>query len=210
MAGNKFARQAQQREKKTIVRDAQPTVDEQLGRLEEDMRRLKVEFDIFFNGAVRRPPYDTKSRVETMIKRLADERSLAFAQRYLYNTLVARYTTFRELWRRTLQNREEGRDAATLARSTAQTEAHRERREPTTFVCADAHTDVPTVKQIYDTILEAKRKCGEPVDDFSFPRFHRLIAAKTDALKERLGCQRVRFYVDVDEGRVSFKAKADN
>ena len=29
----------------------QPTPDEQLTRLEEDIRRLRIEFDIFFNGA---------------------------------------------------------------------------------------------------------------------------------------------------------------
>jgi hypothetical protein len=41
----------------------QPTPDEQLTRLEDDIRRLRVEFDIFFNGAAKRPPYDTKGRV---------------------------------------------------------------------------------------------------------------------------------------------------
>jgi hypothetical protein len=211
---NKFARQAEERkarqkQKTGGAQDNQPTIDEHLARLEDDIRRLKVEFDIFFNGAAKRPPYDTKSRVETVIKRLADERSLSYAQRYLYNTLVARYTAFRELWRRTIQNREEGRDAATIARAAAHVEAQAAQADPSTFVCADAHTDVPTVKHLYDTLLDAKRKCGEPVDDFSFSRFHRMIAAKTDALKERLGCERVRFFVDVQDGRVSFKAKAD-
>ena len=35
--------------------DNQPTPDEQLTRLEDDIRRLRVEFDIFFNGAAKRP-----------------------------------------------------------------------------------------------------------------------------------------------------------
>jgi hypothetical protein len=206
---NKYARRAKEREKKVLVRDAQPTIDEQLGRLEEDIRRLKVEFDIYFNGAAKRPPYDTKSRVETLIKRLADERALTFAQRYHYNSLVARYTSFRELWRRTMQGREEGRDFASAARSAARAETEVSDAHLTTIVCADAHTDVPTVKQLYDTLLEAKRRCGEPTDDLSFPRFHRLIAEKTDVLKDRSGCDRVRFSVVIEDGRVSFKAKAD-
>ena len=212
---NKYARRAsaqRERQRSTVVRDAQPTIDEQLTRLEDDIRKLKIEFDIYFNGASKRPPYDTKGRVETIIKRLGDERSLSFAQRYLYNTLVARYTAFRELWRRTMQGREEGRDALSAARSAARAQLHAAESpsQSSTFVCADAHKDVPTVKQIYDTLVEAKRRCGEPVDDFSFPRFHRMIAAKADTLKERLGCERVRFSVNVEEGRVSFKAKAEN
>ncbi len=89
MRENKYTRRANERERKTVGGETQQTVDEQLNRLEEDIRRLKVEFDIYFNGAARRPPYDTKGRVETIIKRLADDRTLAFVQRYRYNSLVA-------------------------------------------------------------------------------------------------------------------------
>lgn len=207
--GNKFARQAKDREKRSVVRDPQPTVDEQLARLEEDLRRLKVEFDIFFNGAAKRPPYDTKSRVETQIKRLADDRTLTFAQRYHYNTMVARYTSFLQLWRRTMQGREEGRDAASAKGASQSKQSSREEKaKPQTFVCSDPHKDVSTVKKLFDTLVEAKRSCGEPTDDLSFPRFHRMIASKSDALKERSGCERVQFSINVDDGRVSFKAKA--
>ncbi|HEX8495409.1 MAG TPA: MXAN_5187 C-terminal domain-containing protein [Pyrinomonadaceae bacterium] len=206
---NKFARQAKQRNKKNvIVRDSQPTIDEQLKRLEEDIRRLKIEFDIYFNGASKRPPYDTKSRVETLIKRIADDRTLTFAQRYFYNSLVARFTSFRELWRRTMQGREEGREVMGTPRSTKRAEA-KQQETRSNFVCADAHTDVETVRSLYDALVDAKARCGQPTDDLSFPRFHHLIATKTDKLKEHLGCERVRFSVSVEDGRVSFKAKAD-
>jgi hypothetical protein len=207
---NKFARRLREREKqlekKGIARDAQPTVDEQLGRLEEDVRRLKVEFDIYFNGAAKRPPYDTKGRVETVIKRLADDRSLTFAQRYRYNSLVARYSSFLQLWRRTMQEREEGRGPSPRRDERAAREAA---DAPRTFVCADPRTDVTTVKSLFETLVEAKRQCGEATDDLSFARFHRMIAEKAEALKTRSGCERVHFSVGVKEGRVSFKAKAE-
>jgi hypothetical protein len=211
---NKLVRTAQQRSKPNATEtDNQPTPDEQLTRLEDDMRRLKIEYDIFFNGATKRPPYDTKSRVETMIKRLGDDRTLTFAQRYRYNSLATRYNAFRELWRRTMQGREEGRDAATAARAAAAMRnaaaLPSQPQDQSTFICTDAHSDVQTVKEIYEALIEAKRKCGESVDDLSFPRFHRLIASKTDNLKEHLGCERVRFSINVEDGHVNFKAKAD-
>ena len=122
---NKLIRLAQLRNKNVTGVDLPPTVEEQLTRLEDDIRRLKIEFDIYFNGAAKRPPYDTKNRVETIIKRLGDDRTLNFAQRYRYNTLASRFTAFRELWRRTLQGREEGRDAVSAARAAAHAEAGR-------------------------------------------------------------------------------------
>jgi hypothetical protein len=193
---------------RSLSGDDQPTVEEHLTRLEDDVRRLKIEFDVYFNGAAKRPPYDTKNRVETIIRRLGDDRTLTYAQRFHYNSIASRFTAFRDLWRRTLQGREEGRDAAAAARATARVSSN-EPFNRSTFVCADAHLDVRTVRSLYDSLLEAKRRCGEPTKDFSFPRFHRLIASKADNLKERLGCERVLFSVDVESGHVSFKAKAE-
>jgi hypothetical protein len=205
---NKLLRTQQRIKKHLLTAEKQLTVDEQLTRLEDDIRRLKVEFDIYFNGAAKRPPYDTKNRVETVIKRLGDDRTLSFAQRYRYNTLATRYNAFRDLWRRTMKGREEGRDPMSSARANARLLVSDEVSQET-FTCADAHKDVGTVKDLYRALIEAKQRCGEPTSDISFPRFHRLVASKADNLKERLGCDRVQFSVEVEGGHVTFKAKGD-
>jgi hypothetical protein len=197
-----------QAKNKYAVGEAQPGPDEQLTRLEDDIRRLRIEFDIFFNGAAKRPPYDTKGRVETLLKRLGDDRTLTYAQRYRYNSLAARYNAFRDLWRRTMQGREEGRDAASAARASVKKETVTN-VEPVSFVCLDAHKEVGIVKELYKSLIEAKRNCGESVEGLSFPQFHRLVAAKSDGLKERHGCDRITFSVTVEDGHVSFRAKAD-
>ena len=186
-----------------------PSTDQELTRLEDDIRRLRVEFDIFFNGGSKRPPYDTKGRVETLLKRLADDRTINFAQRYRYNSLAARYNAFRDLWRRTMQGREEGRDAVSAARASAKRGVIDHKVDPVSFVCLDAHHEVELVKNLYNSLIEAKRHCGEPTEDLSFPKFHRLIASKTDGIKQQKGCERVRFSVAVEDGHVSFKARAE-
>src|SRR2546423_9797566 len=127
-----------QAKSKYAVGENQPTPDEQLTRLEDDIRRLRIEFDIFFNGAAKRPPYDTKGRVETLLKRLGDDRTLTYAQRYRYNSLAARYHAFPELWLRTMQGREEGRDPMSAARASANKENVAEEGESVSFTCADA------------------------------------------------------------------------
>jgi hypothetical protein len=205
---NKLLRSKLQAQAKNKFADNQPTPDEQLTRLEDDIRKLRVEFDIFFNGGAKRPPYDTKGRVETFLKRLADDRTLTYAQRYRYNSLASRYNAFRDLWRRTMQGREEGRDAVSAARAQAKTEMPAE-VEPVSYVCSDAHHEVEVLQRLYDSLLDAKRRCGEPTEDLSFPKFHRLVASKTDGLKQQFGCERVRFSVAVEGGHVSFKARAD-
>lgn len=205
---NKLARYANERRdrNKTGTFETVVTVEDRLARLEEDIRRLKVEYDIYFNGGSKRPPYDTKLRVESHLKRLADDRSLTFAQRFHYNALATRYNSFREIWRRTLKSREEGRDAATVSRATRTAEIP---FQPATFACADVRHDVQTVKGLYDALMAAKRSCGEQSHDLSFAKFHRLIMERTESMKEKIGTERVVFSVDVEGGHVSFKAKAD-
>lgn len=208
-ADNSFVRsQMRARSKRLAGGPSEPTIDDQLSRLEEDIRRLKIEFDTFFNGASKKAPYDTKGRVDTTIKRIGDDRSLTFAQRYRYNSLGSRYNAFRDLWRRTMQGREEGRDPGAAARATVKQQAVAEFKRAD-FMCLDAHKDVELVKNIYSALVDAKKVCGESVDDFSFPRFHRLIASQADGLKERLGCERVCFSIDVEGGHVSFKARGE-
>lgn len=205
---NKLARLANQRREKNKSGGVdQVTVEDRLARLEEDIRRLKVEYDIYFNGGSKRPPYDTKLRVESHLKRLGDDRSLSFAQRFHYNSLATRYNSFREVWRRTLKGREEGRDPMTISR--ASTRQNEQPFTPSTFACADVRHDVQTVKGVYDALMDAKRSCGEPTHDLSFAKFHRLIMERTEAMKEKIGTDRVVFSVDVEGGHVSFKAKAD-
>jgi len=198
-----------QAKSKFATGENQPTPDQQLTRLEDDIRHLRIEFDIFFNGSSKRPPYDTKGRVETLLKRLGDDRTLTYAQRYRYNSLAARYNAFRDLWRRTMQGREEGRDPVSAARASAKREAAEVKVEPVSVVCIDAHREVELVKNLYNSLIEAKRQCGDPADDLSFPKFHRLVASKADGIKQQRGCDRVRFSVAVENGHVTFKAGAE-
>ena len=97
LIGNKLYRQTQTKQEEAA------DVDQQIGRIEEDIRKLKIDFDIYFNGGIKRPPLEAKARLESNMKRLADDRDLTYAQRYQFNSVVSRFTSYRELWRRLLK-----------------------------------------------------------------------------------------------------------
>ena len=86
------------------------TVDEEFNRLEDDLRRLKIEYEVYFNGGSPRPPHDTLFRVEKTIKRYSSDQSkLNFSQRFRFTSLAQKYAVNSNLWRRKLQEKEEGR-----------------------------------------------------------------------------------------------------
>ncbi len=101
LIGNKLYRQTQTKQEEGFQ------TDQQIVRIEDDIRKLKIDFDIYFNNGAKRPPLEARGRLESAIKRLSDDRNLTYAQRYHFNTLVARFTSYRELWRRMLKKKGE-------------------------------------------------------------------------------------------------------
>lgn len=176
-------------------------IDQDLDRLEYEIRRLKVEYDIFFNGGTVRPPNDTRGRVETAIKRIYDSRGMSFGQRFRYNSLVARYNVMRELWRRQTQNHEESGRPPTA-------EAHTALREQVAIIrCQDPKQEPEKVSELYDQLVAAKRKCGEKLGALSLEVFTQFLTSRADQIKDNLSTDAVDFVVGVDNGRVKFAAR---
>ena len=183
------------------------TIDEMLTRLEEDLRKLKIEYDIYFNGGVAKPPNDSKYRLEALIKRLYDARNMTFGQRFRYNSLVARYNVYKELWRRNVKDREEGTSAPAHLAPPPETPA-RKGFEPSTIRCTNPTSEPEKVRELYDNFILAKRACGERIQDISFDRFEKLIVTQSNQIKQKLNCDAIDFTVEVADGAVKFKAKA--
>lgn len=180
----------------------QNPLDQELDKLEQEMRRLKVEYDIFFNGGTVRPPNDTRGRVETAIKRIYDSRNMNFSQRFRYNSLVARYNVMRELWRRQTQGREEsGKPPTAEAQAAMRTQA-------IIIRCKNPEREPEKVSEIYDHLIAAKRACGERLGNLSLEVFSNFMRLRADQIKSRLGSEAVDFLVTVDNGHVKFTARA--
>ena len=81
---------------------------EELAKLEDQIRRLKTQFDLFFMGVRKLPPSTDKKQVEEAIRDMGKGRLRDNTSRFRYNTLVARYNRYQELWGRQMREREEG------------------------------------------------------------------------------------------------------
>ena len=176
-------------------------IDLDLDKLELEMRRLKIEYDIFFNGGTVKPPLDTKGRVESSIKRIFAMRGLSFVQRFRYNSLVARYNALRELWRRQTGEREEsGKPPTAEAQAAA-------RSHSVVVRCSDPRHEPEKVSDLYDHLIAAKRQCGEKIGNLTYEVFSRFLSSRTDQIKSDLDTDAVDFVVGVDNGHVKFAAR---
>jgi len=180
------------------------TTDEKLSKLEDDLRRLKIEYEVYLNGSSDRPPRDLVYRVETLIKRYTgDQSSLDFGQRYKLNSLAQKYAVQNSLWKRRLTEKEEGR---------GQFAQHRRALEVLTaektvrVVWSDPEGEPEKVDRIFKAMISAQRRIGQKVENVDPARFRKYIRDKTKQVKASFGCDKVQFSVSVENGKVKFKA----
>ena len=82
------------------------TTDEELNLLDQQLRRLKIEYEIFFNNPAKRPPTDVEWKVLSLIRKFSDSPRMSFSQRYRYNEMAQRYAIQSDLWRKKMRIRE--------------------------------------------------------------------------------------------------------
>src|SRR6202047_1190093 len=85
------------------------TIDEELNVLDSQLRRLKIEYEIFFSNPNKRPPTDVEWKVLSLLRKFSDGGGrMNFSQRYRYNEMAQRYAIYSDLWRKKSRIREEG------------------------------------------------------------------------------------------------------
>jgi hypothetical protein len=193
-------------------------LSEDLDRLDTTIRQLQVKWDLFFNGQEKKPPSDLQAQVEQLIKRYANSEIRNNGERFRYQSLSARYTTFNELWQKRLRAREEGKafgmhglraEQLPPPKAPAPPPAPRAPRPgpaPGEIRVADASRDEDAVQQLYNRFVEERLRAGEahaPV----FENFRDLIRQQTERIRAEKGAHAVDFRLETREGKVSLKAR---
>jgi hypothetical protein len=182
-------------------------IDRELQTLEAELKRLEAEYNMFFAGRLPRPPWETRSRVEKMIKRLDRQHIGNYGDRFRFTTLQTRYAKFVDLWDRGLRAREEGRPGPfkSAQRPVAEVAARQPDRIMHVTTFRDPMREMDKLHDLYDSLAEARRETGQ--DAIPFHKFAELIKTQVSALREK-GNSEVAFRVAVKEGKVAFTARA--
>ncbi|MGA7927651.1 MAG: MXAN_5187 C-terminal domain-containing protein [Candidatus Sulfotelmatobacter sp.] len=206
------------------------TTDEELNVLETQLRRLKIEYEVYFNNPTKRPPTDIEWKVLSLLRKFSDGGRMSFSQRFRYNEMAQRYAIYSDLWRKKSRIREEGyrrpQDALLAVQGVRPEDEHKPQHNPvyglshaaTAGAAAGAASQPFTlhsvdqaereqVERLYNTLVAAKKKVGENVSG-NLDSFSTFVRKKTEEIRKRYGCQDVEFSVDLSEGHVKLKAKA--
>jgi hypothetical protein len=184
--------------------------DRQLRELEAEIRKLEVEYNLFFAGRLPKLPWETRARVEALIKRYDRLQIQNTAERFRFQGMQSRFSAFCELWERSLKSRE-GTRPGVRGRSPLEAPPRVSRppepvaAAPTAAVTSlrDPASEGDKVRALYETLREARRQAGE--SEVPFERFQEVVQAQVSKLGRDGG--EVVFKVSTKDGRVAFTAK---
>ena len=186
----------------------EPTaVERDLQRLESEMKRLEAEYNMFFAGRLPKPPWETRKRVEAIVKQYDRSHIQNTGDRFRFVTLQSRFAAFIDLWDRALRAKEEGRSGP-LVHKRADKPAEPKRPEDRILHVAafkDPLHEQDKLHELYDSLAEARREIGE--DPLPFHKFAEVVKSQVKKLREN-GSAEVAFRVAVKGGKVNFTARA--
>jgi len=207
------------------------TTDEELNVLDSQLRRLKIEYEIFFSNPTKRPPTDIEWKVLSLLRKFSDGGRMNFSQRYRYNEMAQRYAVYSDLWRKKSRIREEGyrrpQDALLSVQGVRSAEEeHKQQHHPVYGVSQAAaaaaaggtasqpftlhsvdQAEREQVERLYNTLVAAKKKAGESVTG-SIDSFTTFVQKKTEQIRKQYKCENVEYSVEIANGAVKLKAKA--
>src|SRR6185437_3566271 len=156
----------------------------------------------FFAGRLPRPPWETRKRVEALVKKWDRGYIQGAAERFQFDTLQRRFQTFIDLWDRGLRAREEGR-AGPFAMPPPK-EIQRPKEPDLKIVHTTSFQDpmreMDKLHTLYDSLMDARRESGQDV--VPFHRFAALVKDQVSKLREG-GASEVAFRVTMNDGKVN-------
>lgn len=179
-----------------------PGIDSDIHRLEVGLRQLKVQYDMFFAGALATQPLELRGELERLIRRSSRKPAGRYAQQFHFNALVSRFHSLSELWNKQTRSREEGdrRSAGLLDRF--------EIRERLLSRCAfrDVKSADAGLRRLHDRFSRAAAERGGKKGP-SFEQFVRGVTAQTQRLRKETGCDQIELRLVVRDDQVQVKAR---
>lgn len=186
------------------MQDVAPTeFDDDLARLEQGIRQLKIQYDMFFAGSIPKEPFALRGEIEKLIRRHTQTPIRKLAPRFHFNALVSRFNSQSELWVKKLRALEEGdRPAPAVADRAGAAENIVSR-----CTVKDPESEREVLKLLHGALLDARKKAGEGAGKLSFESFVRTVSAQAVKLREKAGCDKVELRVIISDRKVLVKAR---
>ena len=179
-------------------------VAEDLDQFEQLLGELIIKYEQYFLGIEKREPLRLYGQVERLSRRFFSGGITNSMQRFRYNCLVARFTTYRQYWTRIVRLIEEGK----YSRDRFKMKIHE--RDKNIGPAQQTELERPVegeIDRVYQQYLAARTACHLPTEGISPDMIATAIEKQRPLIMERYHCKGVEFRVVIEEGKPKIKAR---
>jgi hypothetical protein len=180
-----------------------PALAVDIDQLETEIRRLRIEFERFFSGALHIPPDELRNRVQAQLRTLRNVNAGTAVDRFRLGTLEARFNSYNELFSRRLREREEGRLRAVPASPPSAAPLY----DPAIGVAIGPRPEPAAVAALFAGVAGVAAGGGEGAPRFDLAGFEAYLQRQVAAIRDKTGCDEVQFRLATEDGKLKLKAR---
>jgi hypothetical protein len=194
------------------MRNGPTEITEELRMLDVKLKALKRDYEQYFLGSRPREPASTRAEMQKAMIRLSSGLIKNTGERFKFNTLNSQFLTYKRHWDDVLRKMENG----TYKRHIFKANLH-ERERGISEAPPPAANDTAKAKHagkggsdgdIFNSYVEAAKSCGQSTAGLTPAKLQAVMEKQAGAIKKKLGVKKVKFRVEVVDGKVKLKARA--
>lgn len=179
------------------------SIKDDIDLLEHKLARLKVEYEQYFQKILKREPLKLRDEVEKIVLAYSNKNISNTSLKFRYNSLVARFNTYRQYWTRVARAIEEGTYYRQAEGSFFPSvgEAPRPGGNHANGARAEGAQRDPAIVELFKSYVEARKACNEPVEGLTYEAVARTIDQYKKKVEEQYKTTDVDLKVSVKDGK---------
>lgn len=184
-------------------------IAEDIDQLENRIASLKVGYEQYFMRLVKREPLKLREEVDRLILQYSMKKITNTSLQFRYNSIVAKYSSYKQYWTRVLRAIEEGtyqREAqgarpASAAQQPPGSETSRKAGEEPLAAPAAGAAANGGLAEVYRKYIEAKTACNEPTEGLTYDAFVKSVEKSKQKALEIYKTDDIEVKVSVKDGK---------
>jgi hypothetical protein len=209
-------------------------IEADFDQMEVLLKRIEVEYNVYFQGARKRPPDDYMRTLKNLVRRYRNMTLRQYRHRFRFSTFISKFSIYEERWNRRLKEIEEGVERGITGAQRVRLESLGVSREasqdldeaeqaadasprpapaeqappsagPTHHRISDLSEDRDAVEKLFKAYVSAKEKAGDNVKKLRLASFEKVVAKQVKGFQAK-GADHVQFQIETKGGKVKLKA----
>jgi len=170
-------------------------IHEDILNLEMKITQLRIDYDQYFTGIIKIPPFKLEDDIKRMIRLFSSRQISNTGLNFRYKSQVARFTTYQSMWQRHMRMINEG----TIKRGPGFAAANGAKKN-------GPQGDESPAEKLYKELVQARSSLKQEAGDLKVQNIQSMIAKQTEAIKAKYKCSSVEYKVVTEGGQAKIKA----